>query len=97
MLDGLPTTKVNNNKTMVMLPGSRVVFSTKGLKSVPCKNHPVFLYIGNHSYLGNKGQGIEKIQVKHEKKIISRLTYFGVRYMTPLRTLLSWEKILIRI
>ena len=61
------TVQVNNNKTMVMLPGSRVVFSTKGLKPVPCKNHPVFLYIGNHSYLGNKGQGIEKIQVKHEK------------------------------
>ena len=54
------------NITKAMLPGSRVLFKVMDMKPVSCKNHPVFLYIGNHSYLGNKGTGMELIQVKHE-------------------------------
>ena len=54
------------NVTKAMLPGSRIVFDTSDMISVTCQNHPVFLYIGNHSYLGNKGDGMELIQVKHE-------------------------------
>ena len=54
------------NITKAMLPGSRVLFEVMDMKSVSCTNHPVFLYIGNHSYLGNKGTGMELIQVKHE-------------------------------
>lgn len=55
-----------NNVTKAMLPGSRVVFQISDMTPVSCENHPVFLYIGNHSYLGNKGDGMELIQVKHE-------------------------------
>jgi hypothetical protein len=54
------------NETKVMLPGSRIVFSTDDLEPISCVNHPVFLYIGNHSYLGNKGTGMELLQVKEE-------------------------------
>ena len=53
-----------NNITKIMLPGSRVVFDIADTKSVSCVNHPVFLYIGKHQYLGNRGSGMELIQVK---------------------------------
>lgn len=55
-----------DKETKVMLPGSRIVFSTDDLEPISCVNHPVFLYIGNHSYLGNKGTGMELLQVKEE-------------------------------
>ena len=54
------------NITKAALPGSRVLFKIIDMKPVSCKNHLVLLYIGNHSYLGNKGTGMELIQVKHE-------------------------------
>ena len=54
-----------NNVTKIMLPGSRIVFDTTDLTPVSCENHPVFIYIGNHSYLGNRGKGIEQIIVQN--------------------------------
>jgi len=56
-----------NNVTKIMLPGSRVVFTISDIKPVPCRNHPVYLYIGNNTYLGNNGSGMNAIQVKQEK------------------------------
>lgn len=52
------------NVTKVMLPGSRVVFDIIDLKPVSCYNHPVFMYIGKDTYIGNKGQGMESLTVR---------------------------------
>lgn len=55
-----------DNVTKVMLPGSRIVFDVTNLKPTSCANHPVFIYIGNNSYFGNKGSGMERLTVTPE-------------------------------
>ena len=56
------------NITKIMLPGSRIVFNISNLKPVTCDRHPLYTYIGNHTYLGNQGNGMERIKVKDKSK-----------------------------
>ena len=55
-----------NNITKIMLPGSRVLFNIDNIQPVDCKDHPIYLYIGNNTYVGNNGSGMNSIQIEQE-------------------------------